>query len=79
MIKIMKPLIDDLKTLETEGVDVSYNGDNFKLKGTITYFCSDNLAGNGVGGYIESFGCNIDCKYLKNNNNPFTKLYSYMG
>ncbi len=64
---IMKPLIDDLKTLESTGIAIIYNNETIVLKGTISYICSDNLAGNSVGGYIESFGSNVDCKYCQIN------------
>lgn len=60
---IMKPLIEDLKILEETGIEIVYNDQNIVIKGTISYICSDNLAGNSIGGYIESFGSNVDCKY----------------
>ena len=59
----MKPLIEDLKILEETGIEIVYNDQNIVIKGTISYICSDNLAGNSIGGYIESFGSNVDCKY----------------
>ena len=60
---IFAPLIADLKILETDGIDVTYQNELINLKGTISYICQDNLAGNEIGGYITSFGCNVDCKF----------------
>jgi hypothetical protein len=60
---ILAPLIEDLKTLETVGIPVTYRDEVVILKGTISYICQDNLAGNDIGGYITSFGCNVNCKY----------------
>jgi len=60
----MKPLLHDLKHLETIGITINYKGIERTLKGTISYICQDNQAGNSIGGFIESFGSNIDCKSL---------------
>ena len=61
----MKPLLHELKHLETIGITINYKGIERTLKGTISYICQDNLAGNSIGGFIESFGSNIDCNSLK--------------
>jgi len=59
---ILAPLLNDLKVLETEGIEVIYQDKKIILKGSISFICQDNLAGNEIGGYITSFGCNVDCK-----------------
>ncbi len=55
-----KPILDDLKILETSGIDIDHVGKKLKLYGTISYFVADNLAANGVSGMVESFSAN--CK-----------------
>jgi hypothetical protein len=52
-------LLKDLSILETEGVNIERNNQLINLKGTITFMVTDNLAANGIGGYVESFGCNM--------------------
>ena len=47
--------MNDLKELETKGIIIKYNNENLTLKGTISFFPADNLAANGIGGYVESF------------------------
>lgn len=59
---IFKPILDDLKLLETNGIEVELNGKKIQLFGTISYFVADNLAANGVSGLVESFSAN--CKIL---------------
>ena len=63
METFFKPIMDDLKLLETTGIDVQLDGKTIKLYGTISYFVADNLAANGVSGMVESFSAN--CKILK--------------
>lgn len=53
--KIHEPLINDLKILETEGIEIIYNDKKVNLKGTISFLPADNLAANGIGGYVECF------------------------
>ena len=65
-VVIFKCLLKDLKILETSGIDVCYNDQTINLKDTTSMICQDNLAENGTSGFIESFGCNMSFKYVKN-------------
>ena len=51
--KICEPLLQDLVTLEQQGVFVSQLG-TF-VKGTLQCVVSDNLAAHGIAGFVESF------------------------
>ncbi|KAJ8050673.1 hypothetical protein HOLleu_03970 [Holothuria leucospilota] len=51
----MEPLIQDLITLESDGVTVKVNTTTYNFKGTVSYMSADNLAAHGVGGFVESF------------------------
>lgn len=53
--KVMEPLIQDLITLESDGVTVKVNTTTYNFKGTVSYMSADNLAAHGVGGFVESF------------------------
>ncbi len=63
---ILKCLIDDIKFLESEGLEVmvtyeqptEQNTESKKvnLKGSIIYVCVDNLGANSVCGLIENYG-----------------------
>jgi hypothetical protein len=67
---VFRPLIDELKTLETDGIDVYYMGELKKIRGTISYIISDNLAANNLAGLVESFGPrvngNCDVLWMRN-------------
>jgi hypothetical protein len=56
---VFKPLIDDLKKLENEGIYVNFMGQLKNIKGTISFVISDNLAANSLAGLVESFGPNV--------------------
>lgn len=59
--KVLKPLIDDLKILETTGMEIEVGGKKTTIKGSISYLSSDNLAANSIGGFVESFkNCNYN-------------------
>lgn len=65
--KLLKCLIDDLRTLETTGITI----DNKNIKGGIIYFCADNLGANSACGLIESFSS------ASNGNIPIIFVYSF--
>ncbi|KAK0148560.1 putative nuclease HARBI1 [Merluccius polli] len=59
--KICEPLLQDLVTLEQEGVFVSQLG-TF-VKGTLQCVVSDNLAAHGIAGFVESFSGPYCCRF----------------
>ncbi|XP_033097594.1 uncharacterized protein LOC117101675 [Anneissia japonica] len=50
--EILSPLIEDLSSLENEGIDVN----NHRLKGSLVFVAGDNLGSHFLGGFYESFG-----------------------
>ena len=58
--KVYQTLIDDLKTLETTGLDM---GEEEPLLGTVVAVLGDNLGSHGLGGYVESFSATHSCRY----------------
>lgn len=59
--KVLQPLINDLKALETVGIKV---GNTF-LKGTLVSVAHDNLGGNVCFGFVESFRALNYCRFCK--------------
>lgn len=56
---VFDQLINDIKLLETEGINIEYNGQTINLRGTISYLVADSLAANSIGGFIESFSSKV--------------------
>lgn len=59
--KILKPLIDDLKILETEGIQLPFF--ESPLFGSVIQVTGDNLALNGLLGFVESFSGTHFCRF----------------
>ena len=58
---VLKPLIEDIKSLETVGVFVEKLG--YKVKGTTLFIAADNLAAHSLGGFQESFNVEKFCRF----------------
>jgi hypothetical protein len=61
--RILKPLIDDMKTLETEGIMIKFAGMDTVLKGSIATISADNLASHQIGGFRQTFSSGKICRY----------------
>lgn len=59
--RIFEPLLQDLVTLEQQGVFVSHLG-TF-VKGTLQSVVADNLAARGIAGFVESFSGQYFCRF----------------
>lgn len=59
---ILKPLVQDLKILETEGISVVYKDRKKSLEGTLVQSSFDNLGGNELFGYVKCFNANYYCR-----------------
>ena len=75
--KIIKPLLDDIKTLEQMGITFNFNNISHTFLVTISFIASDNLAANMcIGGFMESFSktnrpcrtCMVERGHLSNFN-----------
>jgi hypothetical protein len=62
--KILKPLLDDIKLLE-KGVEFNLPHGTYTVYGTVVCLVADNLAANGVLGFVESFSANYYCRFCK--------------
>ena len=63
--KIMRPIVDDLKELETTGLTINSDVYNGTVKASIAQITGDNLGVNGICGFIESFVGNYYCRHCK--------------
>jgi hypothetical protein len=52
---VFEKLINDIKILEEQEIDIFHNNEVVNLKGTICYIVADNLCASGIGGFFESF------------------------
>lgn len=56
-------ILADVKSVKKFGYETIFKPN---LKGTISFFPADNLASNGVGGFVESFNCGLsNCRFCK--------------
>jgi hypothetical protein len=60
---ILKPLISDLRTLETEGMSIKTDADSKTIKGTIATISADNLAAHDIGGFRKTFSSGHVCRF----------------
>lgn len=52
---LLKPFLDDLKTLYNTGIKIQYDGKEETWKGSLLAFLADILAAHELGGFKESF------------------------
>ena len=58
--KVLAPLIQDLKEIESAGVTIF---DDVVAKGSVVCVCGDNLGSHSIGGFFESFFSSHFCRY----------------
>lgn len=69
--KVLDPLIQDLKILESEGINVPNFG---IIKGSILFVAGDNLGSHNIGGYTENFSSTSHvCRYCTATQQEFEK------
>ena len=52
--EILRPVLDDLKKLETEGIYVKFDNCVHQFYGTLTMVVADNLAASTLGGFFSA-------------------------
>ncbi|XP_007566221.1 uncharacterized protein LOC103147693 [Poecilia formosa] len=58
---ILKPLVDDLKILEKQGIQVPFS--DSPLFGSVVQVTGDNLGLHGLFGFVESFSATYFCRF----------------
>lgn len=71
---ILKPLVDDLKILETEGMQVPFSAT--PVKGSVIQVTGDNLALHGLFGFVESFSANYCCRFCLTDKGELQSVFS---
>ena len=70
MAFLFQPLINDLKVLETEGLNI---GLEYNVKGSSTAITGDNLGSNWMGGFVTKFSsAKYMCRYCTVESNAFS-------
>ena len=60
--RVVQILVDDIKSLEQEGLDIVIDGMNYNFRGTISCIVTDNLAAHTLSGFMESFSALHSCR-----------------
>jgi hypothetical protein len=68
---VFKPLVDELKSLESNGIDLEINGALENYKVVISCITGDNLFLNGVLGFVESFTATHPCRHCTSSRADF--------
>lgn len=66
---VLRPIIDDLKVLEHDGLDIESNAYSGKVLIGLAQVTGDNLGVNGLLGFVESFSANFPCRHCKMHKN----------
>ena len=60
---ILKPLLEDIHQLESEGIQLNMNGKTVHLFGSLIALCGDNLSAHGIGGFNQNFAHGRICRF----------------
>lgn len=71
---ILKPLVDDLKCLEMDGVLTPMS--DIPLRGSIVQITGDNLALHGLFGFVESFSATYCCRFCLADRDAMQTIFS---
>ena len=71
---ILEPLVNDLKILETGGID--FPGLGGRINGSIFQVTGDNLGLHGLFGYVESFSAKYCCRFCLTEREDYQKVFS---
>ena len=61
--EVLNPLIQDLKTLESDGIIIERPEGNLRLHGSLLAVIGDNLGAHAIGGFVENFTSFRYCRF----------------
>jgi hypothetical protein len=67
-------MINELKDLESTGLELNIDGKNLQVKVVVGVFTGDNLFLNGIMGFVESFTAHKPCRVCTVDRNEFQKM-----
>ena len=71
---ILKPMLDDLKKLETEGITILVDGVAYHRVGSVIAVCGDNLSSHSIGRFSGCFSSGRICRFCMANQNEISQL-----
>ena len=74
--KILEPFINDIQTLETEGLNVRTSAGLQIFFGTISVLIADNLASHELGGFVASFSGFRRCRFCNATNENMQSCFN---
>ena len=75
----MKPLINDLKILQSEGICFNFDGCEILFKGIIATISADNLASLQIGGFRQSYSSCKICRFCLADYNTMNNFVTEEG
>jgi len=72
----MECLINDLKCLENEGIDISIGNETINFVGTVVAILGDNLESHQIGDFTENFNSEYFCRFCDITQNQFQSKYT---
>ena len=60
---VLKPLMDDISQLETNGISVKLCDDLIRLRGAVATISADNLGSHQIGGFRQTFSSGKICRF----------------
>ena len=71
---ILRPLVTELRALESDGMEVTVDGKKLQTKVVVGVFTGDNLFLNGIMGFVESFVAHKPCRLCTLDRSDFQKV-----
>nr|XP_054757254.1 uncharacterized protein LOC129263367 [Lytechinus pictus] len=65
MDQILRPIINDLKSLESDGIDIETDVFSGNIRFGVAQVVGDNMGVHGLLGFVESFSANFPCRHCK--------------
>ena len=72
---ILMPLLNDLKDLQSAGIDVTVDGSQHHFTGRIALVCGDNLAANKLAGFTQNFTHGRICRFCMATRSDISALH----
>ena len=72
----LEPCFRDIKTLEKDGIKVTFEGHEYQFYGTVSFVATDNLGAQAVGCYFETFSSTVRlCRFCQATKQLMTGVY----
>jgi hypothetical protein len=72
---VLKPLLCELRTLESDGMNITFDDNVINVRVVVSCITGDNLFLNSILGYTESFSANYPCRHCSLHRELFATNY----